>query len=696
MNPIAMTILLAVALGVFWVSARRRWRLLRAGAPAARFDQPGRRLRLTLAYALGQRRMPRRPAAGAAHILIFFGFLVLLLRSLVLFARGYAARQDFGWWLFDAGTALGGAYGLLKDVFIVLVLLGVAVFFYYRVVRRLPRMTLGGEGLLILAIIAVMMIADVAYDAGGLALAQRRDELRFVWSEPLGSALAPALAALPRGAVAVVQHVGFWTHVSLVLLFLNLLPYTKHFHVITAIPNVYFQSLQPAGRLEPTLDIEGCVERDEPLGIQRADHLSWKDRLDLYTCTECGRCSEMCPATRTGKRLSPKHLILGLREQLYTHARALSDPGAAQADGPHRADLVPDVIAPEVLWACTTCRACEQECPVFISFVDKIVDLRRHLVQERGEVPAPLQTAFGGCETVASPYGVAADERMRWADGLDVPPIADAPDAEALLWVGCAPAFDERARNIARATVRLLRTAGVRFAVLGPEEQCTGDAARRAGNEYLFQMLAQANVETLNRYNVRRIVTMCPHCYNTLRHEYPDFGGRYEVVHHADLLAGLVSEGRLRPTRRLDATVVYHDSCYLGRYNGLYESPRKLLEAIPGVRRVEAAMSGDRGMCCGAGGAQMFKEEEAGEQRVNTARLEQLAAVRPDVIASACPFCHRMLGDALRSAERTDIRQRDVAELLDEAVHGDTAVDGSPAGGGDDTASATPPSAPRA
>jgi Fe-S oxidoreductase len=335
---------------------------------------------------------------------------------------------------------------------------------------------------------------------------------------------------------------------------------------------------------------------------------------------------------------------------------------------------VPDVIKPEVLWACTTCAACHQECPVFISYIDKIVDMRRHLVMERGEFPEQLQNMFQGLETVGNPYSFANDERAAWAAGLDVPLRADKPDAEWLLWVGCAPSFDDRARKIARATAALLLEAGVDFAILGPEETCNGDPARRAGNEYLFQMLAQQNIETLNNYNVKRIVTMCPHCFHTLKNEYPDFGGHYEVVHHSELLAELVRQGRLTPKHPVNATVAYHDACYLGRHNDVYDPPRAVLQRIPGLTLVEAAECRDRAMCCSAGGAQMWKEEEHGTARVNHTRTNQLLKVLPAVgdptIATTCPFCMTMLTDGLADQGHENVATLDIAEILHRAVCG--------------------------
>ena len=660
------------------------------GAPANRFDRHADRLRAVWDYGLKQLRMRRYPLAGAAHMLIFLGFGVLLLRSLILWGRGF--DESFNFWFFGPDQALGKLYSLLKDIFAVLVIVGALTFVYFRVVKRLPRLTLSTEGLIILGIILTMMVADILYDGASIARHAVTgadgvvNGVHLVWYEPAGSILAMILQALPAGMLTVLMHAGFWTHSALVLIFLNLLPYSKHFHIITGIPNVYFQSLDPPGRLAPITDIEGKLEREETLGIRRIDQFSWKSILDFYTCTECGRCSDHCPATKTGKKLSPKHFTLDLRDFLYQNERGLvaekesaglvtgngtvSATGAQGNGAAHRKDLVDGVIDPEVLWACTSCRACEQECPVFITYVDKIVDMRRYLVQERGEFPTELQGAFRSMESSANPWGFPAADRAKWAEGLDIKTLAEHSDAPVIFWVGCAPSFDERAKKVAQATAKLMQRAGVDFAILGSEEQCTGDPARRAGNEFLFQTFAQANVATLNGYGAekKKIVTTCPHCFNTLLNEYPDFGGRYEVIHHTTFLSGLIADGRLKPTKPIEKRVVYHDSCYLGRYNEVYDAPREALRSIPGLTVLEPLATRDRGMCCGAGGAQMFKEEEPGTERVNAARTQQLLDTNPDAVASACPFCQRMLTDGLAGQHRENVPQVDVAELLLEAM----------------------------
>jgi Fe-S oxidoreductase len=413
--------------------------------------------------------------------------------------------------------------------------------------------------------------------------------------------------------------------------------------------------------------------------------------MDFYTCTECGRCSENCPAWTTGKLLSPKQFTLDIRDNLYHRQDALigyDEPGVhidttaqgwipfneANPDGFVKAvpptELVPAVIDPEVIWACTTCRACEDACPLFITYVEKIVDTRRNLVLEKGEVPGEVANAMRGIENNANPWNLAAVDRSAWAEGFDVPRIADTPGAEVLLWVGCAPSYDDRAKKIAVAMVKLLRAADVKFAILGDEEKCCGDMARRSGNEYLFHELATQNVKTLNSHGVKRIVTVCPHGLNTLANEYPDFGGHYVVLSHGEYLADLIKTKRLQPKKEVSRRVVFHDSCYLGRYNNIYDGPREVLASIPGTTVVEIDRSFNKGLCCGAGGGQYFKEEEPGREgadnvRVNIRRTEQLLEAQPDCMATACPFCMTMISDGLKAMDRDEaIRQMDIAEVL--------------------------------
>lgn len=737
MSPTAMLTLIFAAFAMFAWSASRRFRLLQVGRTSDRLDHLTTRLRGTWRYAFRQEKMDYYSPAGAAHKLIFAGFVVLTVRTLVLWGRGFSA--PFNLWVLGPSEPLGSVYEFAKDCLAAAVIGATLVFFYYRLVVRPKRLALTSEALLILGIILTMMLADLTYDGAALVLASQRGPFCIAsehagstgvcatiatitapleaerwegawsaWPGPASSLVALSLQRLSPGALTWIARTGFWTHVTLVLLFLNLLPHSKHFHVITAIPNVFLRALTPAGRLEPMADgaeqlmekVGAASEAPDPLavpiGVARMDHFTWKSLLDFYTCTECGRCSDNCPAHRTGKVLSPKQMTIALRDYLYAHEERFiseplpgdvvpgeahdpppartSDPGEPpRAEGPHpgSVDLVPNVIHPDVLWACTSCRACEEQCPVLISYVDKIIDMRRNLVMVRGEFPHQLAKPFQGMESNGNPWNLPRADRGGWAEGLEIPMLADRPASPVLFWVGCAASYDDRAKRIARATAKLLKQAGVDFAILGLEENCTGDPARRAGNEFLFATLAEANAATINGYGdqggARTIVTTCPHCFNTLKNEYPDFGLKEaEVVHHTDFLLGLVAEGRLVPTKPVEGRVVYHDSCYLGRYNGVYDPPREVLRRIPGLTLVEPEYwTKQRGLCCGAGGAQMWMEEQ-NQDRVNVRRTLQLVDTGATTIASACPFCMTMLTDGLKSKSLEErIEQLDVAELLD-------------------------------
>jgi Fe-S oxidoreductase len=742
MSPTAMLTLIFAAFAMFAWSASRRWQLLQIGQPVSRLDHLGARLKGTWRYAFRQEKMDYYNPAGWAHKLIFTGFVILLLRTIILWARGFYAPFDM--WVLSPDKPLGEVYELIKDVVSAGVVLGTLVFFYYRLVARPKRMALTLEGLLIIGIIFTMMIADQMYDGAALVLASQRAALCeaatkmateqqcasiatitaplgteawsgswSLWPAPVGGLWAWALHTRSPGTLIFLSHAGFWTHVSLVLLFLNLLPHSKHFHVITAIPNIFTRNLTPAGRLPPMAEsgeklvekMMAASEAADPLtagiGVARIDQFSWKDLLDFYTCTECGRCSDNCPAHNTGKILSPKHLTLALRDHLYSREnevvhREKDGKGGADKNGTPEAgaeslaagttegaaariehlraldpvNLVSEVIHPDVLWACTTCRACEEQCPVLISYVDKIVNLRRNLVMIRNEFPHELQRPFQAMEQNGNPWNLSRMDRAAWSDGLGIPTMADKPDAAVLFWVGCAASYDDRAKKIARATAKLLQQAKVDFAILGTEESCTGDPARRAGNEVLFLQLAEANVATIKGYEAqggaRTVVTSCPHCFNTLKNEYPDLGLKLEVLHHSDYLLGLLAEGKLVPRNPVEGRVVYHDSCYLGRYNGVYDPPREILRRIPGVELVEPEYwTKQRGLCCGAGGAQMWMEEQ-NTDRVNVKRTLQLIDTGAKTIASGCPFCMTMLTDGIKSKSLEDsIKQLDVAELLE-------------------------------
>jgi len=716
MSPIGMTLLLVSTLAFFSWSAFRRMRQLRIGIADPSFDlsregEVKERLGLVVEYALLQKKMPYYSLAGIAHILIFAGFNVLLLNSVMLWGRGFV--EDFTFFgALSTDHIVGQTYSFVKEIFAALVMLGVLGFVYIRgvkggedsgdptAVKGKPRMSVGFEPGLILFIIFSMMLAEFVYGGGRLALEARATgtAIHFAWYEPFAFLFAKLFSGMSPAAQLAFEHLGFWYHSAWVLLFLNILPFTKHFHIITSLPNVFATPLRPKGRIPNLDDLEGRMEREEPLGIEKLEHLNQKQILDLYTCTECGRCSDNCPAYITDKKLSPKHLTLALRNHVYNTEKARfggTAPGENEKPAPEESgekrvlnthplapeggyfesdtpvDLIPNILHPDVIWGCTTCRACEEQCPVMISYVDKIVGMRRDQMMMKNEFPHELQGAFNGIETNGNPWNIHSSERAKWSDGLDVPLLSDKPDAAVLYWVGCAASYDDDSKKVARSVSKLLTKAGVDFAILGSEETCTGDPARRAGNEYLFQMMAQQNVETLNGYGVdkKTIVTACPHCFNTLLNEYPDFGGKYDVVHHTAFLNGLVARGKLKPTKAVKAKVVYHDSCYLGRYNDVYEQPRDVLKAIPGVELQEAAYwNKNKGLCCGAGGAQMFMEEQ-NENRVNNKRTLQLLDTGATTIATGCPFCKTMLTDGVKAQEKEEeVRTIDIAELLAQSI----------------------------
>ncbi len=634
-------------------SLSRKIQLVAAGRGGVVLEDWPARVRGLLVWAIGQKRMFSEPVAGIMHALIFWGFLVFGVRSLSLVVEGLAK----GWELPLLRTPLGSAYLLTKDVFIVLVLVGVAIAAWRRLVTRPERLEYSADAWVILGLIALLMVTDALADGARIAGGAPGP---WQWT-PVSRAVGSLLGG---GSLHAVYVWSWWVHLGALFLFANYLPYSKHFHVYTSLPNVLLRPLDPPGKLEK-MDLENIGE-GSTLGAQRVTDLTWKQLLDLYTCTECGRCTTVCPTTITHKPLVPRDLTIDLRDHLNAACGEILGAARSGPGTPAR-ELAGDVIDSETVWACTTCRWCEQACPLFISYVDKIVEMRRHLVLEKATFPEEAEIAFRGMEVNGNPWQLPAEQRADWAKGLDVPLAAEGGQFEYLFWVGCAGAYDEAGQKTSRALARLLKAAGVPFAILGPEETCTGDSARRLGNEYLFQVLAAANVETLNRYAVTKIVTNCPHCLNTLLHEYPDFGGRFEVVHGTQLVAQLVAEGRLTLTREVRQVLTYHDPCYLGRTNGEYEAPRRVLAAIPGLVVKEAELSREKDMCCGAGGGRMWLEEKLGE-RINQTRVTQLQGSGAADVAVACPFCAVMIGNGQQELGFEQAKTVDVLVLAAQAL----------------------------
>jgi Fe-S oxidoreductase len=547
-----------------------------------------------------------------------------------------------------------GWFAFLVDLFCLLVLVGVASALWIRKVQRPERFRGShlGEADLILAWIAGIVLTLLLWHASRIALGL--NEYPAGWS-PLADAISKVFGS--GGTTEALERVFVWAHLLLVFGFLAYLPRSKHLHIMTAAINVWFGRTRARGRLEP-LDFT-VPDEEMRFGANTIADMTWKQMVDTMSCTECGRCQDVCPAYATGKALSPKLLIMGLRDQLFAEGPGLlADPASFEGS-----PLVPNAVTDEVVWDCVTCGACVRECPVAIEHVDHIVDLRRHLVMVEGRFPAEGETMLRDVERAQNPWGKPQTERADWAEGLDVRILQPGePPPEYLYWVGCAASYDERARVTAQSTVKLLQAAGVDFAILGPRESCTGDPARRMGNEYTFQAYAEQNVATLNESEVTKIVASCPHCFNTLANEYPDFGGRYEVVHHTELLTRLLDEGRLHPAAGTEA-ITYHDSCYLARHNDVIAAPREIVGRIG--TPLEMARSGKRTFCCGAGGAHMWLEERGSQ--INQERAREAVATGASTLAVACPFCTVMLDDGVRQ-NGDDLRVADVATLLAEAL----------------------------
>jgi Fe-S oxidoreductase len=651
---IAALVLAAVALlgfGAFTYRAWKLYRFLRLGWNEDRTQQLGKRIRDEIVIYLFQRKLLKRPywIRGLAHAFIFWGFIVITFGTVDLLAAGLLAVRMPG--------AESGLFVWAVDVFAVLVLAAILLALVRRVFFKPPRMHIALDGYIILGLIATLMVSLLLFENAGLAAGY----LAAHQTPPPLAHLLPF--PFPAGAAAPVFAAAWWVHVVTVLGFAAYLPQSKHLHIVTTLPNVFFRSQRPRGALR----FVEKIDEQERFGAASLRDLSWKQHLDGYTCTECGRCSDNCPALATGKALDPQKIVLDLRDLLLKEGDALlKDPAAMGTAPAHQLATKPDE-----LWACTTCAACVEQCPVTIEHIDKIVDMRRYLTMQEAAAPPEAQRAMTNIERAGNPWGEAAGTRGDWAQGLTVPTLAEKPDAEYLYFVGCAASFDRRNQRVAKALAKILQAAGTSFAILGTEETCNGDPARRMGNEYLWQLQAQQNIETFGRYKVRKVIASCPHCFNTLANEYPQLGGNYEVVHALQLVQDLIAEGKIVLGPGAAETVAYHDPCYLGRHNGIYDDPRAVLDAIEGVTRMEIEPHHrERGFCCGAGGGRMWMEEKVG-QRVNHRRVEQILAAgdakgaRPAKVASGCPFCLIMLDEGVGAKGIQDeLKPVDVLELV--------------------------------
>lgn len=662
-GPVLAGLILFSGLAAFAMTMYKRLGLLVRMKPQVRWDQPLKRLWAVIEFGIGQKRLldPEERWSGLMHAVVFAAFILTVpVNEVTLLVRGFS--RDFVLPGMSLEHTPGQIAFFIKDVISALGILGALGFFYKRAVSKPDRLTTTWEAYFILVLIIIVLGSDVVYSAERIIVTGEPQG----WFTPISGPTAGLFRAfgLSLGAVHVLGEIAFWTHIIDLMVFLNFLPYGKHFHVITGLPNVFFKRLTPSGQLsKPNLEAE-------EFGARTTLDLPWKFGMDLYSCTECGRCQTHCPTYITGKPLTHKEVNRSLKHHLFEETDHILNKGQPTGTDFEMPPLW-QVLSSETAWACTTCGWCETACPVFIENIPRLIEIRRYQVMVESDFPGEAARVFKNMENQSNPWGIGSNKRAEWAEGLDIPVATPDGDWEVLFFVGCAGAFDDRQKKVTKAIAGILKTAGVKFAILGNDEGCTGDPARRLGNEYLFQMMAQQNVDTLKAAvgdKPRTVLAQCPHCFNTIANEYPQFGGVFQVMNHTDFIAKLIAEGKIKPSLSVNDQVTYHDSCYLGRHNGIYESPREALAAVPGINLVEMARNKREGFCCGAGGGRMWLEEKIGT-RINQNRVDEAATTGAKTVAVACPFCHTMMRDGINETGREEkLKVRDVAEIVADSL----------------------------
>jgi len=647
--------------GLFFIRVKDLVLIMQSVQGESKFevDRIPERIKLLFTDVLAQTNVRRKSGPGWAHTLIFFGFLAVQPHSLELMIRGVFPGFHVASWI----PGLYGAYFFAADILAFLALIGLGYALYRRLFLKPAYLTDGLDARIIILFTAVIIITFHLINAFLLVPSIGGGSFDYARYLTISKAVHNIfeLNDLAPGTARSGFEIVYWIHILTILGFLIYIPGSKHLHLLAAVPNVFLKPLERPKAMLVT-DIEN--EEAETFGLGKVSELNWKNVLDLYACTECGRCEEQCPADATGKPLSPKRVIHDSKTDLFYQSKAIL---AREYDSVLPLVREGSPVTGDVLWSCTTCRACEDICPVNIQHLDIILEARKYQVLMESSFPPEMQETFTNLENQSNPWGFGSDTRADWARGLDVPLMTDNPEADILYYVGCAGSFDDRGKKIAQAMARVLQKAGVNFAILGEEERCNGDVARRAGNEYLAQMMIKENIETLNQYKPKKIVAACPHCFNSIKNEYPRFGAGYDVVHHTQFLLDLFRQGKLKTDRILDDNLTFHDSCYLGRWNGIVNPPRQLLQMVTGGRPlIEMERNRTEGFCCGAGGARMFMEETIGK-RINHERAEEIISTGATAVAAACPFCITMLRDGLND-NNGEAEVKDIAEIIDEAT----------------------------
>ncbi|MDP2853605.1 MAG: heterodisulfide reductase-related iron-sulfur binding cluster [Smithellaceae bacterium] len=690
--------LTAVALGIFGYGVYHRWRIWKAmGKPEMRLDNIKERVITVLKEIFLQNKVLKDPYPGIMHALIFFGFFVLIFGAAFDAGQHHVTEPLFGWTFLKGNFYLG--FSFLMDLFGLLVLIGVIIALDRRFVQKPDRLGYKGEidntpdDVIVLLLIGAIIITGFIVEALRIYVTNPPWE---VWSF-VGWLLSRTFTGIELDTARILHQLTWWLHAVLGLGFIAYIPYSRLLHIITTPANHFLESYKPTGYIEPIRDFENA----EAFGVGKLDEFTWKQIFDSDACTRCGRCQDGCPAYLTGKPLSPKKMVQDIKTYWLENAPAAVAAKKAELEAsgeaakqnvfmrglnkvdsvvdkavlsfkrdkaPAEKALVGEVVDLHELWACTNCMYCMEHCSASIEHVPKIIDMRRYKVLTEADFAPELQLTCRNMENNSNPWGVGAHLRGDWAKELGIKTLAEDPSVEYLFYVGCSGSFDDRGKKISIALAKILQEAGVSFGILGNEEGCCGDSAMRAGNEYLFQTLAQTNIDVMNGYGVKKIIAICPHGYNALKKDYPNFGGNFEVYHHTEIIAKLIADGKIRLTQPLSGTFVYHDSCFLGRYNNVYDQPRQILKAIPGLQLVEMERSFDKSFCCGAGGARMWMEEDIGE-RINNARTKQAMAVKADTIAVGCPFCLTMMSDGIKDQQMSETMQAwDIAELVVKAM----------------------------